>query len=56
MLRRANALGARFALMMGDQEAQAGVVQLKDLAGHQQDAVPRADVVRILKDRIGGAA
>jgi len=54
LLRRANALGARFALLLGEQEMQSGVVQVKDLAGHSQDAVPRADVVAVVRDRVVG--
>jgi histidyl-tRNA synthetase len=44
-LRRANALGARVALILGDREAQEGVVELKDLGGHAQEKVARTDVV-----------
>src|SRR5260221_5183608 len=35
-LRRANALGARFALILRDREAAEGVVEVQDLAGHAQ--------------------
>lgn len=45
MLRRANALGARVCLILGDRELDEGVVELKDLAGHVQEKVARADVV-----------
>jgi histidyl-tRNA synthetase len=55
LLRRANALGARFALLLGEREAAAGVVQLKDLAGHEQTEVPRDAVARVVLDRIGAA-
>jgi histidyl-tRNA synthetase len=44
-LRRANALGARVALIVGDRESAEGVVEVKDLAGHAQEKIPRADVV-----------
>lgn len=44
-LRRANALGARVCLILGDRELDEGVVELKDLAGHVQEKVGRADVV-----------
>lgn len=44
-LRRANALGARVCLILGDREVNEGVVELKDLAGHVQEKVARADVV-----------
>src|SRR5262249_4809206 len=36
-LRRANALGARIALILGDTEIAENAVQLKDLAGHAQE-------------------
>lgn len=45
-LRRANALGARVALILGDREITQGVVEVKDLAGHAQHEVARGDVVR----------
>ncbi len=44
-LRRANALGARVCLIVGDREIADGVVELKDLAGHVQEKVARNDVV-----------
>jgi len=50
MLRRANSLGATRALVLGDGELDRGVVQLKDLAGHAQRDVPRAEIVRELTD------
>ena len=50
-LRRANAVGARVALIVGDSEVEKSVVQLKDLEGHAQHEVPRADIVKILADR-----
>jgi histidyl-tRNA synthetase len=40
MLRRANGVGARVALVLGDGELDRGVVQLKDLAAHAQADVP----------------
>jgi histidyl-tRNA synthetase len=46
MLRRANAIGAKKALVIGDGEIDRGVVQLKDLEGHAQRDVARADLVR----------
>lgn len=51
-LRRANGLGARVALILGDQEVATGTVTLKDLLGHTQDTVPRAELVRIVVDRL----
>jgi histidyl-tRNA synthetase len=46
MLRRANALGAKKAIVIGDGELDRGVVQLKDLEGHAQRDVSRADLAR----------
>ena len=40
-LRRANSLGARFAVILGDREIEEGVVELKDLAQHTQEKVAR---------------
>jgi histidyl-tRNA synthetase len=40
MLRRANALGARVCLLLGDSELDKGVVQVKDLAAHAEEESP----------------
>lgn len=66
MLRRANHLGARLVLVLGDNEVERGVVQMKDFAspaegsgGKAQSEVPRGDVVRAasqLLSKAGGAA
>ena len=45
MLRRADSLGARVCLVIGDSEMQAKQVQVKDLAQHSQELCGRADVV-----------
>ncbi|HKY37937.1 MAG TPA: histidine--tRNA ligase [Polyangiaceae bacterium] len=45
MLRRADSLGARVCLVIGDSEVQAKQVQVKDLASHTQELCPRAEVV-----------
>jgi histidyl-tRNA synthetase len=45
MLRRADSLGARVCLVIGDSEIQARQVQVKDLASHTQELCARADVV-----------
>jgi len=52
MLRRANAAGATYCIVLGDAEIAAGTVQVKDLAGHTQEDLSRTDVARILADRI----
>ena len=51
-LRRANALGARVALILGESELAEGVVQLKDLGGHTQDRVAHAEVVATVVGRL----
>ncbi len=51
-LRRANALGCRLALLLGEAEIAASTVQVKDLAGHAQDSVPRADVVAAVRAKL----
>ncbi|HEY8075169.1 MAG TPA: histidine--tRNA ligase [Labilithrix sp.] len=44
-LRRANALGARVAVILGDREVAEGIVEVKDLAGHAQESVARGEAV-----------
>ena len=46
MLRRADSLGARVCLVIGDAEVNSQQVQVKDLAAHSQELCARADVVR----------
>ena len=45
MLRRADGLGARVCVVIGDSEVEQNQVQIKDLAAHTQEPVPRADAV-----------
>jgi histidyl-tRNA synthetase len=45
MLRRADSLGARACLVIGDSEVESKQVQVKDLASHSQELCPRADVL-----------
>ncbi|HEX7669012.1 MAG TPA: histidine--tRNA ligase, partial [Polyangiaceae bacterium] len=52
MLRRANSLGAALCVILGDTELDAGIVKVKDLAGHTEDSVPRATAARFLADRM----
>jgi histidyl-tRNA synthetase len=52
MLRRANAVGATYCIVVGETEMKQGTVQVKDLAGHTQEDLSRTDVARILADRI----
>jgi histidyl-tRNA synthetase len=51
-LRRANALGAKVALILGDSEIAEGVVQVKDLDGRTQERMTPADAVRAVAARI----
>jgi histidyl-tRNA synthetase len=55
LLRRANALGARVVLIIGEDELARDVVTLKDLAGHAQEDVPRDGVVAIVADRLAAS-
>jgi len=45
MLRRADSVGARVCLVLGDSEVETDQVQIKDLASHSQSLCPRADVL-----------
>ncbi len=47
-MRQANKSGAAYALLLGDDEAAAGVVTLRDLAAGAQEAVPLGEVVERL--------
>jgi histidyl-tRNA synthetase len=51
-LRRANALGARFALIVGDDEVSSSSVQVKDLGAQAQERVERASVVAAIATRL----
>ena len=44
-LKRANEIGARFALVIGPEEAQAGIVNLKDLVSGEQHKLALAEAV-----------
>jgi histidyl-tRNA synthetase len=52
MLHRADAVGARFALLIGDSEVERGIVRLKDLRSQAQEDLPLDTVVSILVDRL----
>jgi histidyl-tRNA synthetase len=52
MLRRADALGARICLIVGDAELARGVVVLKDLAARTQEDVPLDAAVRVTAERL----
>ncbi|WP_437629497.1 histidine--tRNA ligase [Sorangium sp. So ce854] len=51
MLRRADALGARLCVILGDAEIERGVLQIKDLAAHVQEEIPLDGAARVLADR-----
>jgi histidyl-tRNA synthetase len=52
MLRRADALGARLCLIVGDAELDRGVVVLRDLAARTQEDVPLDAAVRLTAERL----
>ena len=52
MLRRADSLGARACLVLGEAELERGVVQLKDLAAHRQDEISLERAVDVVADRL----
>ena len=47
-MRHASALGARYALVLGDAEVAAGAVQVKDMDSGEQRETPLADVITTL--------
>lgn len=51
-MKGADRANARFALVLGDQELEAGTVALKDLAAHEQRDVPVGDVVKQLRELV----
>jgi histidyl-tRNA synthetase len=53
MLRRADALGARLCVILGDAEVERGVAAVKDLVAHTQEELPLAGAARVLADRVG---
>jgi histidyl-tRNA synthetase len=53
LLRRADSLGARLCLVLGDAELDRGVVAVKDLVEKAQSDVPRAELVKRVLDVLG---
>ncbi len=49
LLRRADRLGAHFALIIGDNELAQSVVQVRDLRNSAQQSLPRADIAMHLR-------
>ncbi|MBW4717030.1 histidine--tRNA ligase [Saccharothrix obliqua] len=52
-MKGADRSGARFALVLGERDIEAGVVQLKELASGDQREVPLADVVTSVREALG---
>jgi histidyl-tRNA synthetase len=46
LIRRADSLGARLCVVIGDTELDRGIVLLKDLMAHSQEEVARGDIAR----------
>ncbi len=55
-LRRANALGARLVLILGESELAEGVVQVKDLDARTEERMGRDQALRIVADRLMAAS
>jgi histidyl-tRNA synthetase len=55
-LRRANALGARMVLILGESELRDRTVQVKDLDAHTQETMPIAQGLRVIVDRLVAAS
>lgn len=56
MLRRADALGARLCLILGEAEIGRGVVTVKDLAARTQGEVPLESAVQVVAERMATPA
>ncbi|MFW6125706.1 MAG: histidine--tRNA ligase [Chloroflexota bacterium] len=52
-LRQANALGAAYAVIIGEDELASGTAVLRHMAKGEQETVPLADAVPILRSRVG---
>lgn len=53
MLRRANTINARYAIVLGKNEVQEGIVQLKDLKAHSQENVPTERLPAVIAQGLG---
>ncbi|MCT9934308.1 histidine--tRNA ligase [Planotetraspora sp. A-T 1434] len=51
-MKAADRSGARYALILGERDLEAGAVQVKDLTTADQTAVPLAEVVEVLKGKL----
>jgi histidyl-tRNA synthetase len=52
MLRRASGLGARFTVIVGDEEVAEGCVQVKDMSAQSQEKVARDRVVAVVAEKL----
>jgi histidyl-tRNA synthetase len=52
-MKGADRSGARFALVLGERDIEAGVVQVKELSSGDQREVPLADVVISVLEALG---
>ena len=48
-LRQANTLGARYTAILGEEEIQAGIVQLREMGTSRQQALPLTQLAEVLK-------
>ncbi|MCX5701407.1 MAG: His/Gly/Thr/Pro-type tRNA ligase C-terminal domain-containing protein, partial [Candidatus Omnitrophica bacterium] len=53
-MREANDSGARFVLIIGEDELKKNVVTLKDMASGEQKEVQQGDLITELRNRFGG--
>ncbi|MFH0410658.1 histidine--tRNA ligase [Corynebacterium sp. L4756] len=51
-MKGADRAGARYALVLGDQELENGTVALKDLQAHEQEDIANSDIVSVLKQKL----
>ena len=52
-MKAADRSGARFTLVLGERDLEAGTVEVKDMASGEQQSVPLTDVVDDLVARLG---
>ncbi|HET7656913.1 MAG TPA: His/Gly/Thr/Pro-type tRNA ligase C-terminal domain-containing protein, partial [Bacillales bacterium] len=50
--KNADRLNAKFVAVLGDEELERGVINMKDLASGEQEETPLAELVRYVKERI----
>ena len=53
-MKGADRAGARFALVLGEEELANGTVALKDLAAHEQEDIALSDIVDVLTQKLSG--